>query len=237
MFKRENNAGLYLTIAVHLGILIILLGAKIHSIVSEESAFVLDFTREEQIEQVKKEEQIRDQVKDEIDAMINGGPSVRNAVVDASSRRGQDLRDDRYKNPSQVYDEARRLQEKLNASKREAEAYQGSDENVSSESSKKSSSSDTYKGPSVISYKLEGRKSLNLPVPAYKCIGGGDVTVIITVNKKGYVTSASIDYSTSSTDPCIQEYAIRAAKSSRFTASSTAPDKQVGEILYRFIAQ
>jgi len=41
----------------------------------------------------------------------------------------------------------------------------------------------------------------------------------------------------SSSDACLREFAVRAAKSSRFTASASSPDKQVGEIVYRFIAQ
>ena len=44
---------------------------------------------------------------------------------------------------------------------------------------------EAYQGPSVISYTLEGRKAMNLPVPAYKCMGGGDVSVSVIVNRKG----------------------------------------------------
>jgi hypothetical protein len=41
----------------------------------------------------------------------------------------------------------------------------------------------------------------------------------------------------SSDDSCLRSFAIRAARLSRFSASSTAPARQTGEILYRFIAQ
>ncbi len=45
-------------------------------------------------------------------------------IVDAGAKKGSELRDDRFKNPSQVYQEAMELQKKLEASKKEAEAYQ-----------------------------------------------------------------------------------------------------------------
>mgnify|MGYP003312221958 CR=1 FL=1 len=104
-------------------------------------------------------------------------------------------------------------------------------------SDKPKSDAPEYKGPSVLSYQLDGRKAIYLPVPVYKCYGGGDVYVQITVNKKGYVTNAQIIESASTPDECLHKYAIEAAKKSRFTAKSKAPDKQIGEIVYRFIAQ
>ena len=57
------------------------------------------------------------------------------------------------------------------------------------------------------------------------------------INKNGKVTSASIIQGPSSTDSSLQEYALEAARRSRFSASSTAPASQQGEIVYRFIAQ
>lgn len=236
MFKRENNAGLYLTIAVHLLVLIVLLLMKIGFTLREEVSFILDFTKQEEVEQKAKDIQFKEDISKELDDILAGRTPVRNVVVDASER-GTRLKDDRFKNPSQVYEEAKTLQEKLNASKKEAEANQGVDEPVSNVNSIKETKTETYRGPSVISYSLDGRKSVSLPIPVYKCIGGGDVYVVIYVNRKGYVTGASVIESASSSDPCLREYAIRAARSSRFTASSTSPDKQAGEIVYRFIAQ
>ena len=91
-----------------------------------------------------------------------------------------------------------------------------------------------YNVPSVLSYTLDGRKASHLPIPAYRCYGAGDVTVIITVNPQGQVTNAQIMDEISSPDDCLRKYAIRAARLSRFSASSTAPAKQTGEITYRF---
>lgn len=237
MFKKDNNAGLYMTIAVHLVLLIVLLSSRIGYLIQEESSFILDFSRVEELERQKKEEALKEEVSKELDDLLAGRPSIRNVIVDASSK-GKNLRDDRFKNPNQVYDEAKELQKKLDASRKEAAKLQGSDDNVTpTDEKKKEEKSETYKGPSVISYSLEGRKSVSMPIPVYKCVAGGDVSIAIVVNRNGYVIGASVIESASAKDPCIREFAVRAATSSRFTKSSTAPEKQTGEIVYRFVAQ
>ena len=226
-----------MTIAVHLVLLIVLLSSRIGYLIQEESSFVLDFTKEEEIERQKKEEAIKEEVSKELDDILAGRTPVRNVVVDAGPK-GRNLRDDRFKNPNQVYDEARELQKRLDAARQEAAKQQGADDVTSTTDQTKSETKiETYKGPSVVSYSLEGRKSVSMPIPVYKCIAGGDVSVAIIVNRNGYVIGATVIENASAKDPCIREYAIRAATSSRFTRSSTAPEKQAGEIAYRFIAQ
>lgn len=237
MLKRDNNAGLYLTVAFHLLVIIILLISRIDYMLREETSFILDFTKEELLEEIAKQEKLKDEVSKELDDILAGRTPVRNVITDASSRRGEELRDDRFRNPSQVYDEARRLQEKLDASKREAEANTGSDDVPQTTQKEQKPKEESYKGPSVISYLLEGRKAMSLPIPVYKCVAGGDVAVAIVVDRKGYVKNATVIPDRSSADDCLRQYAIRAAKSSRFTASANAPDRQTGEIVYRFIAQ
>lgn len=235
---KERKIGFYSTVVFHLVIIIILLVTTISNVIAEETAFVLDFTGIEQMEQKIKQEEIKIQAQKAVEDLLSGNISAsayRNVAVDRSS--GRNLKDDRFKNPSQVYDEARELQRKLDASRREAMMEQGSDDVASGSREDKKSRSETYKGPSVLSYSLDGRKGMSLPVPVYKCYGGGDVYVQITVNRKGYVVAASIIEGSSSSDECLIRAAVAAAKRSRFSASQTAPEKQVGEIAYRFIAQ
>ena len=235
MYRRENNAGIYLTVSVHLVLLIIFLIYRIGFELKQESAFVLDFTKQEEVERVVQREQMRAEVSQELDALLSGIPPPRNVVVDASER-GQSLRDDRFRNPTQVYDEARQVQAKLDASRRAAQAMQGSDE-VAPPSVTEKAPSETYKGPSVVSYTLEGRKAVNLSIPAYKCLGGGDVTVVIGVDPRGYVVAALVVPEFSSSDACLREFAVRAAQASRFSAQPNAPAQQQGEIVYRFVPQ
>ena len=96
---------------------------------------------------------------------------------------------------------------------------------------------DEYKGPSILSYFLEGRHGIYMPVPAYKCRGGGDVVVLIDVNKQGYVTSVEIDKKRSNGDECVRDAAMQAALLSRFSPSPTGEANQKGNIVYRFIPQ
>jgi len=235
MFKRENKVGLYITVAIHLLVVIALLLTKLGFVLNEkEKTIMIDLTGLQETIKQEQEAQLKIDVSKELDNILSSRSNIRNVVVDAS-KVGKQLKDDRFKNPNQVYDEAKRLQDKLNASKKEAEANQG-DEEVSQQL-KEQKKSETYKGPSVISYSLEGRKAMSLPIPVYKCVGGGDVSVAIIVNRKGYVIGALVITNASSSDNCLQEYAIKAAKSSRFTSSSDAPERQSGEIVYRFIAQ
>ena len=95
----------------------------------------------------------------------------------------------------------------------------------------------SYSGPSVLSWHLDGRKASHLPIPAYRCYGGGMVTVLIVVDNSGKVTDAKIQEETSTDDSCLRNFAIRAARASRFSSSPTAPSKQQGDIIYQFIAQ
>ena len=234
--SKEKKVGFYSTIIFHLVVLIIFLLTAIHGIVSEETSFVLDFSKLEEIEKIEKLEELKQQASKELDDLLSGraSNSYRNVAVDRSN---QPLRDDRFKNPNQVYDEARELQRKLDASRAAALREQGSDDVASNNENLPKENAQQYKGPSVISYTLDGRKAISLPVPAYKCQGGGDVSVQISVNRKGYVVGASVIESVSSSDECLIRSAVAASKIIRFRASTSAPEKQVGEIVYRFIAQ
>ena len=236
--SKEKKAGFYTTVIFHLVVIIICLLTAIQRVASEETSFVLDFSKLEEIERIEKQEELKAQASKELEDLLSGKASssaYRNVAVDRSS---QALKDDRFKNPNQVYDEARELQRKLDASRAAALREQGADDAAqASQDNLSDSNAPQYKGPSVISYSLDGRKALSLPVPAYKCQGGGDVSVQIAVNRKGYVVSAAVIESVSSSDECLVRSAVAAAKRSRFRASSSAAEKQIGEIVYRFIAQ
>jgi TonB family protein len=95
-----------------------------------------------------------------------------------------------------------------------------------------------YKGPTTISYTLEGRSHVYINPPVYQCQGSGKVVVDIVVNQSGYVIDANINKSKSQiTEDCLVEAANRAALTTRFNAKNTAPDRQRGTITYIFIAQ
>ena len=238
LFHKADRPGLYITVIFHLAVIIVLLVYQIDSTLRKEESFVLDFSKQEEVERQQKEEAFKKDISKRLDELISAAGKVnqneiRNIAVDAGSK----LKDDRGTDAEKLYEDARRLDAALKNGHKDAIEEDARNESVEMQHQSKSSDKKEYKGPSVVSYNLDGRKASHLKIPAYRCNGGGDVTVIITVNPQGQVLNATVMKDISSSDKCLCDYAVRAARLSRFSASPTAPARQRGEILYRFIAQ
>ena len=235
--RSEDKAGLYITVIFHLPVIIVLLAYGIDSTLKREESFVLDFSRQEEIERVQKERAFKEDISKRLDQLIEmsrqSSEPVRNIAVDAGSA----LKDDRGTDAEELYKEAERLAQELKNGQQLEDATEETVELEPQKKPEKKEEKKEYSGPSVVSYNLEGRKASSLKIPAYRCYGSGDVTVIITVDNSGRVVGAKVMEEISSDDSCLRSFAIRAARLSRFSASSTAPPRQTGEILYRFIAQ
>ncbi|MGM9736464.1 MAG: energy transducer TonB [Candidatus Cryptobacteroides sp.] len=238
--KKENKAGLYITVIFHLTVIIVLLAFRIDSTIRKEDSFVLDFSKQEEIERQREEEIFKEDISRKLDELIEMSRNVpssqiRNIAVDA----GSTLKDDRGTDAEQLYKDAERLAADLKNGQKDAIHEDAREETVEMPSSQKKDEKPEkeYSGPSVVSYSLEGRKASHLNIPAYRCYGSGDVTVIITVDNSGTVVNAKVLDAVSSEDQCLRNFAVRAARLSRFSASPTAPPRQSGEIVYRFIAQ
>ena len=233
----EDKAGLYITIIFHLVVIIVLLAYQIDSTLKREESFVLDFSKQEEIERRQKEEAFKEDISRRIDDLIAAAGSssepIRNTAVDAGSQ----LKDDRNTDADQLYKDAERLAQELRDGQQLEDASEETVELKPEKKKTEDSKKKEYSGPSVLSYNLDGRKASHLKIPAYRCYGSGDVTVIITVNNSGQVVGAKVLDAVSSNDQCLRNFAIRAARLSRFSASTSAPPNQTGEILYRFIAQ
>lgn len=231
----ENKAGLFLTIIFHLIVIIILLVHQIDSTIKGETSFILDFSKQEEIEKERRQEDMKMDISRKLDELIAAARSnsnIRNIAVDAN----QPLKDDRNTDAEQLYKDAEKLAKDLKA--KQAIEEDAREETVELQSQKKKETEEKpYSGPSVVSYSLDGRKASHLSVPAYRCYGEGDVVVIITVDPRGNVVGAKIMEELSSDDKCLRNFAIRAARTSKFSVSTTAPSRQNGEIIYRFIAQ
>lgn len=240
LFNKDDRAGLYITVIFHLTVIIVLLLYQIDSTVRKEESFVLDFSKQEEIERRQKEEVFREDISRKLDELIaaahNSSAPIRNIATDAS--RAQ-LKDDRGTDAEQLYKDAERLAQDLKNGQKDGIEEEAREETVEMQHQQKPQQKNQkeYSGPSVLSYNLDGRKASHLPIPAYRCYGAGDVTVIITVNNAGQVVRAKVMEEISSTDNCLRSFAVRAARLSRFSASSEAPANQTGEIVYRFIAQ
>lgn len=236
--EKEDKAGLYITVIVHLTVIIVLLASQLSISLQKENSFVLDFTKQEKMEKLKQEVEFKEQVSQKLEEMIAaaGAVPIRNIAVDRGA-----LKDDRGTNAEELYKDNERLQKEMekifNQKPESQDDYVPMKSEDKSDYSKPKEKEPAYSGPSVVSYSLDGRKASRLPIPAYRCMGAGQVTVLITVDNAGNVIMAKVDENISSDDTCLRNFAIRAARSAKFSASPTAPARQVGNIVYAFIAQ
>lgn len=234
---KDDKAGLYLTIIFHLVVIIVLLVYQINTSIKREESFVLDFSKQEEIEQRKKEEIFKKDVSERIEEMLAAAQISRSEIKNIAVDAGSHLKDDRNTDAEQLYKDAERLANELKKGQNAQEDAREETVELPSKENKSDEKKKEYSGPSVVSYNLDGRKASHLKIPAYRCYGCGDVTVIITVDPQGNVIGAKVLDEISSSDSCLRSFAVRAARLSKFSASSSAPARQNGEILYRFIAQ
>ena len=249
MLSGEKKAGILVTVIVHLTVIIFLLLTSIHTIARRGSEMILlDFDDyEELIAKDREPEVLEEEISPEemaaIQASIEQMLAERNLqhadYHNVTTSRNVDARNT---DADKLYEDAERLAEALRNGQSVTYDDEGDFAPVHPDGGKsqkddKGGAAPAYSGASVLSWSLSGRQARNLPVPAYKCYGGGTVTVIIKVSPAGRVTDATVDPSTSSTDPCLRKWAVSFAKTARFSESLSAPNPQTGDIIYQFIAQ
>lgn len=227
--SKETKAGILITVSAHLAVIIVLLETMVTPSLRKEGSIEFDFSAIEEIERLQKELEFKKDVNKRLNELLamNGldpieeAPEMKNVAV---NRHTNDL-----------LQENARIQQDIKES-----LERQHDENVVYEQytpQKEEEQTVEYNGPSVVSYDLGGRKASRLPIPAYKCFGGGEVTVLIEVNPNGDVINAKVKGDVSTNDGCLRDYAVRAAYRAKFSKSASAPAKQKGDIVYSFIAQ
>ncbi|MBN1988793.1 MAG: energy transducer TonB [Bacteroidales bacterium] len=240
---QSHKVGILGTIVIQLLMAILFLSLEIKSRpYLIETQVQLDFQREyditpPQVEPEKKELLLpADALNPNLET-----ENIRNFAVDATKEDlNPGLSDDKGIDADELYQEAERLKSQMGSNKEKYNESRNLDEAAipnTPEKNTASASKTQFKGPSVISYFLDGRRALELPVPSYLCEKGGQVVVDIEVNRNGRVTSAQVDKANSVNDDCITSAAISAALTSRFTAKADAPSKQKGSITYLFVPQ
>ena len=235
----DQKAGLYITVSVHLAVIIVLLAVRIGYEVKRENSFVLDFSQQEEKERQEQVAELQEKAAEDLERLLAAAQAihsgeVRNVAVDRSA-----LKDDKGINADELYKEAERLAQELkdgqNRQEEDPDAFAAAQPDK--QETPKKEETRPYSGPSVLSWSLDGRNASHLPIPAYRCYGAGEVTVIITVNNRGDVVNAKVDDKLSASDGCLRTFAVRAARLSKFSASASAPSRQMGTITYAFIAQ
>ncbi|MDR2221232.1 MAG: energy transducer TonB [Flavobacteriaceae bacterium] len=88
---------------------------------------------------------------------------------------------------------------------------------------------------SGVGYSLNGRSALVKPVPKYLCNEVGRVVVEVYVDQNGNTIDArpGVKGSTNTAN-CLLEQAKIAAMQTKWQANSSAPEKQIGQIIYNF---
>ena len=169
--NKEDKAGLYITIIFHLVVIIVMLAYQIDSSIRKEESFVLDFSKQEEIEQRKKEEVFKKDISKRIDEMLAAAQvsraDIKNIAVDASTP----LKDDRNTDAEQLYKDAERLAKDLKNGQHAKEDAREETVELPSKEKKSEEKQKEYSGPSVVSYNLDGRKASHLKIPAYRCYG------------------------------------------------------------------
>lgn len=238
-FWNKHKVGILGTIALNLIIAILFfffqLKSRAHLL---ETMIFVDFDSEYEILPPTVETPSEPLLPDDAVVPDREWEAIKNIAVDATREDlNPELIDEKNIDADELYQEAVRVREQMQSNKELWEESLGEEDvnipNVEEKNTAPENES-AYKGPTVISYYLEGRKALRLPVPAYKCELGGQVVVDIEVDANGKVTNANVDFGNSVVDECINKSAIEAAMASIFTASTS---KQTGSITYLFVPQ
>ena len=97
----DQKAGLYITAIIHLAVIIVLLIGGIGYQLKNENTFVLDFTKQEEKEEIERLEDLKLSAAQKLEALIaaSSGVPVRNVTVNRSSQ----LKDDRGTNAEELY--------------------------------------------------------------------------------------------------------------------------------------
>jgi hypothetical protein len=242
-YWERHKVGILGTVSIHLSIAIVLLVVKMKSNPVVISNIEINFNNEYLPISEEQKEKIDREALAVAEILHHGleADAIKNVAVDAASNElNPTLQDDKGINASDLYQEAGRIKERLNQNKTlYKESLLKGQEEIPNTPVKNTIPKDEskYKGPAVISYYLEGRKAIFLPVPSYKCQFGGQVVVDIEVGQDGKVVNAKIDPKNSLNDDCIDTAAIDAAYNSFFTMSLESTAKQKGSITYLFVPQ
>lgn len=167
--------------------------------------------------------------------------SVRN-LTSNEALLNENLKDDRDTRTEALNASAREIAEGMESNRAAYEAGLAEAEAILDKGRAKSEDKTTegqdskFKGNVTVSFVLKDpvRTKRHLVVPAYRCEGGGEVVVAITVNRGGEVTAAKV---VSGGDESMREAALDAAWKSLFNIDMSAPERHNGTITYLFIPQ
>ena len=92
MIDKGDRAGLYTTVIVHLAVLVVLLAFRLGGAVESEQSFILDFSKQEEVErlmqqaeQLRREAEMKAAIKEKLEAQLASAAAPRNIAVTADN--------------------------------------------------------------------------------------------------------------------------------------------------------
>jgi hypothetical protein len=230
------QVAIYVTVIFHLCVAITLMSIRVYTAPHfSPMEIVLGEFPEEEAKKLEALQREKEQLEREVNQLLRA--QLRNAAVNEEREKKDGGQRDK------LLDENDALQKRLAATRQMLERQNAPGENAAllqdpraAAPDKKPEKGEPYTGPSVMSYKLDGRRAFLLPVPVYLCESGGDVVVNIVVARDGSVTAANVDEKKSASPSCIREAAQQAALLSQFSVAESSKSQR-GSITYRFIPQ
>lgn len=235
----DNRETICITVIVYLLAAIVIVSSKI--IISPKDvdpAVIVEFQDMEQMQRLEEELKRAEELNKLLNEIYPDYGSVRNAISNENATDGEQQR-----MSAETRELFERSDEVLKDMDRNSAEYQQMLAELVVEHSEvgtgKESKDAKINASVTVSYSLASpvRHSVRLPVPAYKCAGGGTVVIGIVVSRNGDVISANVDNSRSSSDECMTKAAMGTAMRSRFNVDSSAPDRHAGSITYVFVPQ
>lgn len=230
----DNRGTICISVIIYLITAIVLLSAQIAlQPRAAEAQLVIDFSSDvEELQRLERELERAQAINDMLSA--GGYANVANAV---SNENAVEEMSAETREIFEQSDEVMRDMADNGAEYEQMLAMLDSKSRVSTEEKKVVDA--RIEGNVTVSFSLAAplRHAVRLPVPAYKCAGGGTVVVEIDVDRNGGVLSAAVDKGRSSGDECMVTAALEMALRSRFNVDSSAPRRQTGSITYVFVPQ
>jgi hypothetical protein len=240
----RHKYGILITIIFHLLMIMVLFLIKLNTLHKQLETNIQLELQTEDIKEVPREELQQKSMQgekiltNEVQGDNQGSNSGRNTPVNVSDKFKEEISTEKYE--QQVKQEIKYDDWNPDAAIGENAKKLKEDQRRLDEmhKTKPSVSKSNNQGKTNIYYDLAGRSHSYLPVPIYKCEGGGKVAVSIVVNQQGRVIEATV-LSTSANleDDCFTEAARNSAYSSLFNAKAGSQPRQKGTITYEFIPQ
>lgn len=233
----DHRVGLCVTLIAYLVLMIAFVSSKI--VVgrrASQQGMYIDLQTLAELEQER--DRLEREVQQRQEQSAIDWRSIRNQASNENALN-EALRDDRGTNAAELNEAAAEAEARMRANREAYEEGLAEERAIRERRGVKDGterSDRKIKGRVTVSFSLSNpvRTSRWLEVPAYRCEGGGEVIVAITVNRAGEVTTARI---TEGGDECMRQAALEAARASLFNIDSSAPARQNGTITYIFIPQ